>query len=121
MDVFEVKELENSLWRIRVRLVNEGVMPSVTHLTVKNKLYPLDMLSVNGSDAKMVSGGKITDLYMDLVEYKEYKPEIQFCQVPGQGKIEYQFLVNGKGSVDIKYQSRKAGTISQIVPLKVKP
>jgi hypothetical protein len=121
MDAFEVKELGNNLWRIRVRLVNEGVMPSVTHLTVKNKLYPLDMLSVNGSGAKVVSGGKITDLYMDLVEYKEYKPEIQFCQVPGQGKIEYQFLVSGKGSVDIKYESRKAGTIIQSVPLKLKP
>ena len=69
----------------------------------------------------MVSGGKITDLYMDLVEYKEYKPEIQFCQVPGQGKVEYQFLVSGKGSVDIKYESRKAGTITQSVPLKPKP
>ena len=120
MDVFEVKELENNLWRIRVRLVNEGVMPSVTHMTVKNKLYPLDILSVNGSGAKVVSGGKIIDLYMDLVEYKEYKPEIQFCQVPGQGKVEYQFLVNGKGSVDIKYELRKAGTISQSVPLKAK-
>ncbi len=121
MDVFEVKELENNLWRIRVRLVNEGVMPSVTHLTVKNKLYPLDMLSVKSSGAKVVSGGKITDLYMDLVEYKEYKPEIQFCQVPGQGKVEYQFLVSGKGSIDIKYESRKAGTIIQSVPLKPKP
>jgi len=121
MDSFEVKELGNNLWRIRVRLVNEGIMPSVTNLTVKNKLYPLDMLSVNGSDAVVVSGGKITDLYMDLVEYKEYKPEIQFCQVPGQGKIEYQFLVNGKGSVDIKYESRKAGTITQNVALKPKP
>jgi hypothetical protein len=79
------------------------------------------MLSVNGSDAVVVSGGKITDLYMDLVEYKEYKPEIQFCQVPGQGKIEYQFLVNGKGSIDIKYESRKAGTITQNVELKAKP
>ena len=121
MDAFEVKELGNNLWRIRVRLVNEGVMPSVTYLTVKHKLYPLDMLSLNGSGAKVVSGGKITDLYMDLVEYKEYKPEIQFCQVPGQGKVEYQFLVNGKGTVDIKYESRKAGTISQSVALKVKP
>jgi hypothetical protein len=121
MDVFEVKELENNLWRVRVRLVNEGVMPSVTYLSAKNKLYPLDLLTVSGSSAKVVSGGKITDRYMDLVEYKEYKPEIQFCQVPGQGKIEYQFLVSGKGSVDIKYESRKAGTITQNVALKPKP
>jgi hypothetical protein len=118
MDVFEVKKIGGDLWRIRMRLVNEGAMPSMTYLAVKNKLYPLDMITVSGRDAKVVSGGKITNLYMDLVDYKEYKPEIQFCQVPGSGKIEYQFLVSGKGSVDVKYESTKAGTITKNIPLK---
>jgi hypothetical protein len=38
--------------------------------------------------------------------------------VPGFGKIEYQFLVNGKGSVEIKYESRKAGTRTAVADLK---
>jgi hypothetical protein len=121
MDVFEVRKIENDLWRIRVRLVNTGAMPSITYKTVKNKLYPLDMLHVQGLNAKVVSGGKINDIYLNLIDYKEYKPELQFCQVPGLGKVEYQFLVNGKGSVDIKYESRKAGVITQSIPLKDKP
>lgn len=118
MDVFEVKKIDGDLWSIRVRLVNEGVMPSVTHATMKNKLYPPDILSVTGRGAKVVSGGVLTDPYMGLVNYKEYKPEVQLCQVPGFGKIEYQFLVSGEGSVDLKFESRKAGTISKTVPLK---
>lgn len=118
MDVFEVKKIDGDLWSIRVRLVNEGVMPSVTHATMKNKLYPPDILSVTGRGAKVVSGGVLTDPYMGLVNYKEYKPEVQLCQVPGFGKIEYQFLVSGKGSVDLKFESRKAGNISKTVPLK---
>lgn len=121
MDVFEVKKIDGDLWRVRVRLVNEGVMPSVTHASMKNKLYPPDILSLTGSSAKVVSGGVLTDSYMGLVEYKEYRPEVQMCQVPGFGKIEYQFLVSGKGSVDLKFESRKAGTITQTVPLKAKP
>ncbi|MCK7535355.1 MAG: hypothetical protein MZV63_32425 [Marinilabiliales bacterium] len=36
----------------RVRLVNEGAMPSVTFQTIKNKLYPLDILSVKGPSCK---------------------------------------------------------------------
>jgi hypothetical protein len=118
MDVFEVRKMEGDLWSIRVRLANKGAMPSVSYQTMKNKLYPPDMLSVSGSNAKVVSAGRITDLYMNLVDYKEYKPEVQFCQVPGMGKIEYQFLVNGKGSVTVKYESRKAGTITKNIPLK---
>jgi len=118
MDVFEVKKIEGDLWRIRVRLVNEGVMPTVTFQTVKNKLYPLDMLTVSGKNATVVSGGKLTDPWFGKVDYKEYKPEVQLCQVPGFGKIEYQFLVTGKGNVDIKFASRKAGTVTKTVALK---
>jgi hypothetical protein len=118
MDVFEVKKIEGDLWSIRVRLVNEGVMPTVTFQTVKNKLYPLDMLTVSGKNATVVSGGKLTDPWFGKVDYKEHKPEVQLCQVPGFGKIEYQFLVTGKGNVDIKFASRKAGTVTKTVALK---
>ncbi len=118
MDVFEVKKVDGDLWSFRVRLVNEGAMPSVTHASMKNKLYPPDILSVTGRGAKVVSGGVLTDPYMGLVTYKEYKPEVQLCQVPGFGKIEYQFLVSGKGSVDLRFESRKAGKISKTVELK---
>jgi hypothetical protein len=118
MDVFEVKKLGDGLWSIRVRLANSGAMPSLSYQTMKSKLYPPDQLSVSGSNAKVVSGGRITDLYMNLVDYKEYKPEVQFCQVPGMGKVDYQFLVSGKGSVNIKYESRKAGMITKNVQLK---
>jgi hypothetical protein len=118
MNVLEVKKVDGNLYRVRVRLVNSNAMPSVTYQTLKNKLYPNDILSVTGPSAKVVSGGKITDLYTDKVEYKEYKPEIQFCQVPGMGKVEYQFFITGKGSVDIKFESRKAGTRKVTVELK---
>ena len=118
MNVLEVKKIDGNLYRVRVRLVNSNAMPSVTYQTLKNKLYPNDILSVTGQSAKVVSGGKITDLFTDRVEYKEYKPEIQFCQVPGMGKVEYQFFITGKGNVEIKFESRKAGTRKVTVELK---
>ncbi|MDX9729942.1 MAG: M14 family metallopeptidase [Bacteroidales bacterium] len=118
MDVFEVKKLGGDLWSIRVRLVNGGAIPSVTYETIQNKLYPIDKLSVAGRNAKVVSGGVLTDAWMNLVSYKEYRPEVQMCQVPGFGKVEYQFLVSGKGEIEIKYESRKAGAVSKVVALK---
>jgi hypothetical protein len=118
MDVFEVKKLGGDLWSVRVRLVNSGAIPSVTFQTIKNKLYPLDKLTVAGRSARVVSGGVITDAWMNLVNYKEHRPELQMCQVPGFGKVEYQFLVSGKGDLEIKFESRKAGTISKTVALK---
>ena len=118
MDVFEVKKAGGDLWSVRVRLVNSGAIPSVTFETIKNKLYPIDKLTVAGRNAKVVGGGVLTNAWMNLVSYKEYRPEVHMCQVPGLGKVEYQFLVSGKGDIEIKYESRKAGIISKIVELK---
>jgi hypothetical protein len=109
MEVFEKKEMDKDLYRLRVRLTNSKAMPSITYKTLKNNLYPKDMLKVSGSDIEVVAGGQIQDLYNDRVNYKEHKPEIQFIQVPGFGHVEYEFLVSGKGNVSIEYESRKAG------------
>ena len=118
MEVFEVKKLEGGIYRVRVRLNNKNAMPSISYQTVKNKLYPLDQISVKGSAAKVISGGKITNIFTDKVDYKEYKPEVQFCQVPGFSKIEYQFLVSGKGTLEINYNSVKAGILKKEITLK---
>jgi len=57
----------------------------------------------------VISGGELTNAYTNLVNYKTNKPELQFFQVPGSGKIEYRFIVSGKGKITIEYSSRKAG------------
>lgn len=118
LEVFENEKIGRDLYRIRVRLHNKGAMASILYSSVNNKLYPRDILRVNGKSATVVSGGKLNDPYNNVVEYKKYKPEIQFCQVPGFSKVEYQFLVSGKGSVVIDYDSRKAGSKSVEVDLK---
>lgn len=109
MEVFETEKIGKDLNKIRIRIKNSKAIPSVSYQTVRNKLYPKDILKVSGKNIKVVSGGKIDDKYMNKISYKEYKPEIQFVQVPGFGVVEYEFLVSGKGKVQINYESRKAG------------
>jgi hypothetical protein len=74
------------------------------------------MLKLTG--AKVIAGGEITDRFNNKVTYKQYKPEVQFIQVPGYGKCEYRFLVEGNGSVNLSYESVKAGKNSLAVKLK---
>jgi hypothetical protein len=118
IEVTEVTKLEGGLNRIRVRLLNKNAMPSVSYQTVKNKLYPQDVLTIKGTSAKVISGGKIASLYPEKIDYKEFKPEVQFCQVPGFGKVEFQFLVSGKGTIEVSYESVKAGTRKTELALK---
>jgi hypothetical protein len=117
MEVFEKTRIGKDLYRVRVRLSNDKAMPSITYHTVRDKVYPMDMLTISGTSVEVVSGGKIVNRYTDQVSYKEKKPEVQFCQVPGFGMVEYQFLVSGKGRLKIRFESRKAGTVEQTLDL----
>ncbi len=109
LEVTDKKSVGKNLFQVTVRLSNSKAMPSMTYLAAKNNLYPKDMLKLSGAGVKIISGGELTNQYNNLVNYKTNKPEIQFFQVPGSGKIEYRFIVSGKGKVTIEYTSRKAG------------
>ncbi len=73
------------------------------------------MLKVSG--ARVVAGGPLLDPYRDQVAYKKDRPELQFTVVPGFGKVEHQFLVEGKGEIRIEYVSRHGGKIVKTVKL----
>jgi hypothetical protein len=117
LEVTEKKSLGKNLSQVTVRLSNKKVMPSMTYQSIKNNLYPKDILKIRGEGIKVIGGGQLTDPYTNLVVFKEYKPEVQFCQVPGLGKVEYRFIISGKGKVTIEYESRKAGKRSVQIDL----
>jgi hypothetical protein len=75
---------------------------------MKNKSHRKDILKVSGSSIQVHAGGELKDAFMNQTVYKENKPQIQFLQMPGFGKREYQFLISGKGSVTVDFSSLKA-------------
>ena len=108
MELIHKEEINKGLYKVRVRLVNPNAIPTVSYMSLQDNLLRKDLLKVNGPNATVVAGGLLLDPYRDQASYKEYKPEIQFVQVPGFGKVEYQFLISGKGKVHIDYSSLKA-------------
>jgi len=117
LEVTEVKKLGGDLYRVRTRLSNGKAMPTMTYQAQKAKLYPKDTLKVSGASAKVVAGGVLTDVFNDRASYKKERPEVQFLVVPGFGKTDYQFLVQGKGEVTVRYESRHGGTLEKKVKL----
>jgi len=118
MDVFSMQAMGDALYKVRVRLANANAMPSMAFNAVQKKVFPRDTLKVSGPAIKVVAGGPLIDQYQDRVEYKPYRPEVQMLQVPGSGKVEFQFLISGKGTVTFDYASRKAGRLAKTVELK---
>jgi len=87
----------------------------MSYLAQKANLYPKDMLKVSG--AKVVAGGVLVDPFLDRVSFKKDRPELQFLVVPGFGKIEHEFIVEGKGGLTLRYESRHGGKIAKTVKL----
>jgi len=52
------------------------------------------------------------------VNYKKHRPETQFLFVPGFGKVEHQFLVEGKDDLTVRYESQHAGKLKKTIQLK---
>ena len=118
LDVLPPVRAGADLYRVRVRVVNGGSIPSLSYNAVQRKLHPQDMLKVSGPAVKVVAGGRVTGLPIETVTYKANRPELQFLQVPGDGKLEFEFLVSGKGELTVAYQSLKAGKAAKTVALQ---
>ncbi len=115
MQILEVKAMNKGLYRVRVSLENKNGLASMTAQAFKEKLYAQDHLKVTGG--KVVAGGKINDIRLNKVSYKEYKPEVQYFAMPGHSRVEYEFLIEGKGDVRFEYVSRKAKNVIESVKL----
>jgi hypothetical protein len=108
MDILKKEKIGDDLYRIQVRLVNSKAVSSLTWQSVRLKINPMDYLRLEGKNITVVAGGPVTDLYRNEASYKQYKPWIQFLQVPSYGVVQYQFLVSGKGKLRLEYHSEKA-------------
>ncbi len=117
LELLGKKKIGKGLWQVRVRLSNDKAIPSMSTISVQEKLYPKDQVIVEGKDITVVAGGELLDEYTGRTRYKEKKPQIQFVQVPGFGHTDLQFLVKGKGKMTVRYRSRKAGTRELTVEL----
>jgi hypothetical protein len=115
MQVFEKQELSKGLYRIRVRLINKGGIPTMSHHSYVNNLYPKDILQVKGGEVS--AGGFISDAFLNNVTYKEHKPSVLFFHIEGHSKKEAEFIVKGKGKIQLEYISQKAGNITQEINL----
>ncbi len=98
-----------NLHRVRLRLANAHAIPSMTFNAVVRRIHPMDQLRLEGKGLKVITGGPVMGSPVEQVVPKAHKPELQFLQVPGYGKVEYEFLVEGTGDLKVHYQGQKAG------------
>ena len=117
LELLEVKKLGDGLHRIRIRASNAGAIPTISGRSVRYNIVRKDILSVGGGGIEVVSGGIVEDLELDNVRYIEHHPSMIFTSVPSFGKRDLQWIVKGKGKVEVRFDSMKAANRTLTVEL----
>jgi len=119
-DGVKVKKLENDLFQIDVSVKNTRVTPTMSAQAVQNKLHRADRLKVEGQNIKLVAAGRLYDKYRGTTNKVKTRDNYIWVEsgVSSFGRVEYRFLVEGKGNIKLIYDSLKGGYYTKSVTLK---
>jgi hypothetical protein len=133
------EKINSDLYKVKVSLYNERLMPTMSAVAVQNQVQRPDMLSIKG-DVEVLAAGQsqgtglpagIPRRYLryfrgmgaggadvNLMEQKEASRLKLTSGIPGRTELEYQFLVKGKGEIEVELDCLKGGTHTKTVVLK---
>jgi len=116
----KVKKLEKNLFQVDVSVKNTRVTPTMSARAVQSKLHRADRFKIEGQNIKLVAAGSLYDQYRGITSKVKTRENSIWVEngVPSFGRVEYRFLIEGKGSVKIVYDSLKGGRYTKSVTLK---
>lgn len=132
------EKINSGLFRLKVTLYNERLMPTMSAAAIANKVQRPDVLSVDGNIKVLAAGLKPTTSLpagiparfrrffrrgragddIQFIEQKDLKNLKLNSGIPSRSEVEYQFLVEGKGQVTVKLDCVKGGMHTKTINLK---
>ena len=131
-----VEKISGDLHKLKVTIYNERLMPTMSAVAIANKVQRPDILSIDGN-VKVLAAGinknsrmstiperfrryffRTEDSDVDFIDQKDLKNLKLTRGIPGTAEIEYDFLIEGKGKIQIKLDCLKGGKHQKEVVLK---
>ncbi|MEW6238336.1 MAG: M14 family metallopeptidase [Candidatus Omnitrophota bacterium] len=114
-----VESLGGDLYKVWVEVRNEGMIPTRSGQDVNHSISTPDVISLEGKNVRVLSGGRVTDRYFKRVDPVEVRPHrVEIPAIGGLDSERAQFVVKGKGEVAITADSVKGGLIRKTIELK---
>ncbi len=113
------EKLGDNLFKIWVTIENQRLIPTRTGQDVAHHISAPDIVSIEGSDLRVLSAGRVTDRFFKRVQAVERRPErVELDTIEGMSAVRVQFIVEGKGQFTVTVDSTKAGLLkkSQLLP-----
>lgn len=107
-----VEPLGGRLFKVWVTIENSRPIPTRTGQDVDHHISPPDLVTIQGSDIKVVSSGSVIDRFFKQVQAVESRPErVELNAIPGMEATRVQFIVQGSGQFTVTVDSAKGGLL----------
>ena len=115
------EQVSGDVWRVRVPISNERLIPTITVRARENHVVRPDLITVDG-DVDIITAGWVTDLHrpgpIDRIDQAELDRIMVRSGHPGRTTRVIEYLVRGSGSMTVEYSSLKGGTVSTTIQLR---
>jgi hypothetical protein len=112
----KVTNLSGRLKQIDVVVFNERVLSTRSAHEVTNKITPPDIISISGSNMKVIGGFIVNDPYLNLADEQKYHPEhLQIESFEGMSEIHVRWIVSGDAPFQVTIDSKKGGIVKSSV------
>ncbi|MDH5551502.1 MAG: M14 family zinc carboxypeptidase, partial [Gemmatimonadota bacterium] len=116
-----VERVGGNLFRVRVDITNERLIPTITERGRQNTVVRPDLLTVDGN-VEIVAAGWVRDKFRpgptDMIDQEELDRILVRSGHPGRTTRTIEYLVRGSGSMTVRYSAVKGGTVSTTVALR---
>ena len=121
----KVEKLGNDVYKVWVEFSNPKIVPPITEKAAQNNVVRPDLLTFEGN-MDIISAGwvndPLTDEYLKPVTREIDQQDLKRIIIrnghPGKTSRTIQYIVKGKGNVNITYNSVKGGIVSTSFEVK---
>ncbi|HSG47902.1 MAG TPA: M14 family metallopeptidase [Longimicrobiales bacterium] len=117
----EVERVQGDVWRVRIPIRNERLIPTVIEKARQNRVVRPDILSVDGN-VEVIAAGWVPDVHRpgptERIDQAELDRILIRSGHPGRTTRTIEYLVRGSGTMTVEYASLKGGTVRTTVRLR---
>jgi hypothetical protein len=116
-----VERVDGNLFRVRVDITNERLIPTITERARQNNVVRPDLLTVDGN-VDVIAAGWVPNKFLpgptQMIEQEELDRILIRSGHTGRTTRTIEYLVSGSGSMTVQYSALKGGTASTTVQLR---
>ena len=120
IEEIEAIKIDDQLYRVRAGFTNMRLIPTVSAQAAIHHLHRADLVTIEGKQADIISAGWLTDKFNSTVEPVKGNPaRVVMADGVHFGEIKrVEWIVRGKGQVQIVLDCLKGGKVRKVVELK---